>query len=415
MPFKLYDLKPVLVKKHTEKKSVEDSTYTKHKKERDKKTIIPKTILSIFVIFIALFLGTRLMNAKTTKIFIWPQTKAIDSEVNISAKKDLASIDFENKIVSAKLLEKEFVVSKEFSASNSLSATKSSGTIRITSKYSKPVNLIANTRFLSSSSPTKMFLAKKAFTVPANGTVNVEVIASEAGADYNIDVCVFSIPGLRNFFPTQLYSSVTGKSLAKMAGGSTGEKKIISQDDLDKAKEELKLQAEDDGVKELKVMAGEEYIVLDKTIETEIKEASPVNALVGEEKETFIYQLKMNGKILAIKKSDLVSVIDKYILAQQFADLDIKEGSVGIKNIDSVVDAEQNIALTISFSIETYPSLDLVSIKEVAKGQKPANIKKYILEIYPEMQVEPKVKLSPFFVGRASTAIESLEVVLKFD
>ncbi len=416
MPFKLYDLKPV--RKHVEKpdrKSVEDSSYKKHKKERNKKTLIPKIILAIILLFILLFLGTRLLRAGYTKVTIYPQTEPFDSEISLNAKKDLTEIDFENKTIPAKLLEKEFIVSQEFKTSHSTVETKAQGVIRVTNKYTKPVTLIANTRFLSSSSPTKQFLAKKGFTVPAGGSVDVAVVASEAGSDYNIDPCVFSIPGLRNYSPQQLYSSVTGKSLAKMAGGAIGEVKQVTEDDLDSAKEELKLIAEDNGLKELRTMAGEEYVVLDKTIGTEILESGPVDVKVGQEKDSFIYQLKLKGNVLAVKKEDVMSVINKYILSQQFAQQDIKEGSATIKTLDSIVDATGSISLNITFSLEMYPSMDLAAIKEVIRNQKPSNIKRYILEMYQEIKTEPKVKLSPFFAGRASGSLEQIEVELKFD
>lgn len=416
MPFKLYDLKPV--RKHVEKpdkKAVGDSTYKKHKKERNKKTLVPKIILGVIVLFVLLFLGTRLLKSSYTKVIVFPQTELIDSQIALSAKKDLAEIDFENKTIAATVLEKEFIVSQEFQTSHSSIESKAEGIIRVTSKYSKAVPLIANTRFLSSSSPTKQFLAKKAFTVPANGSVDVAVIASEAGSDYNIDPCIFSIPGLRNFSPSTLYSSITGKSSAKMTGGAIGEVKQITQDDLDSAKEELKLVAEDNGLKELRTMAGEEYIILDKTIETEIIEASPVDAKLGQEKDAFIYQLKLKGSVLAVKKTDLLSVINKYILSQQFADQDIKEGSAVIKTIDSIIDSTGNISLDVAFSLEMYPKMDLAAIKDVVRNQKPSNIKRYILEMYQEMKIEPKVKLSPFFAGRASGDIEQIEIELKFD
>ncbi|MDD5621425.1 MAG: hypothetical protein PHS27_02455 [Candidatus Pacebacteria bacterium] len=416
MPFKLYDLKPV--RKHIEKpdkKSVEDSSYKKHKKERNKKTLIPKVIFSFFVILTLLFLGTRLLKASHTKVTIYPQTEPFDSEISLNAKKDLAEIDFENKIVPAKILEKEFIVSEEFQTTHSSVETKAEGVIRVTNKYTKPVTLIANTRFLSSSSPTKMFLAKKGFTVPAGGSVDVKVVAAEAGSDYNIDPCTFSIPGLRNYSPQQLYSSVTGKSLDKMEGGSTGEVKIVTQDDLDAAEDELKLIAEDSGLKELKTMAGEEYVVLEKTIGTEILESDPVDVKVGQEKSTFIYQMKLKGNILAVKKDDLLAVINKFIISQQFAQQDIKEGSANIKTLESIVDATESITLNISFSLEMYPSIDLAAIKEVVKNQKASNIKRYILEMYQDMKTEPKVNFSPFFAGRASGDAEQIEIEVRFD
>jgi len=408
MSFKLYDLKPVESKKRV---------FAQEKKEskQSAKPMILKIIGGLVLVVIVLIVAARFMHAKLTRIDIWPQTKPMDSEITLNAKKDLAEIDFANQIAPAKEFKKEVIISKGFAASQSDSAEKAHGTIKVTSKYNKSVSLIANTRFLSSSSPTRMFLAKKKFTVPANGSINVEVIASETGSDFNIDPCTFSIPGLRNFDPPTLYSDITGKSLAKMQGGSSSSVKKISQSDIDKAEAELKLEVEDRALQELKGLAGEEYALIDKTIETDITESSPVDAQVGQIKDTFIYQLKVNASVLGIKKSDLISLISKYLEAQQFADLDIKEGSIQIKTIEPIIDAQQNIALNIDFSIEVYPPIDLVSLKEVVKGQSPSNIKRYIMEVYPEMKTEPSVKLSPFFTGKGSVLTEQIEINVKFE
>ena len=414
MSFKLYDLKPVEHKKTSEAHIREEKvSYTKKTKSGGNKTWL-KIIIGIIIVIAVFIVATRFMHARATVIEIWPQTKDQESQLTMSAKQDLPAIDFESKTISATQFTKEFIISKQFDASSKSFEGKAEGVIKVTSKYNKSVPLVANTRFVSSTNPSRMFLSKKKFTVPANGTVDVPVIASEPGADFNIDPCVFSIPGLRNSSPATLYSSITGKSLAKMQGGKTGEVNQISQDDLDKAKNELEIEADDKATQELKTVAGQDYIVLDKTVETTIKQSGAVDAQVGQTRDNFLYQLTIDSKTLAVKQADIITVINKYLEAQQFSNLDIKEGSVAITKVESIRDAQQNITLNIDFGFQVYPQLDLIQLKDIAKNQKPANIKRYVRDVYPEMKTEPKVIFKPFFAGKASSQIGDIEIKLMF-
>lgn len=112
---------------------------------------------------------------------------------------------------------------------------KASGKITVTNNYSKdPLRLVQNTRFKSADG--KIFRAYNSFVVPGNGSADVNVVADVAGAEYNIPAGDFTLPGLAG---GPMASKVTGKSKDAMSGGFKGDVKVVSDDDLAKAKSAL--------------------------------------------------------------------------------------------------------------------------------------------------------------------------------
>lgn len=404
--FKVYDIQPPR----------EREVSTTSKKRGDQKILLRRRLFIILALLIVAFIViTQFLNASSARIEIWPKTEQVEFQVFLTARTDSQEIDILAQTIPVVMLEKEVVLSKEFQSSETESAQEAEGTIRVHNKYRLPVRLVAKTRFLSSTEPTRLFLAKNKFTVPANGYVDVPVIASESGNDYNIEPCSFSIPGLRNFSPPELYYEVTGRSSSRMEGGSTAKVSKITQDDLDKAQKTLKAEAENKALDSLKELAGSEYRVLEKTIETEIVASGPVDAKLNQLKDTFLYEIKIESRVLAVKNTDLSDFISRYLDSKIPPEQEVNKDSVHIKTLAGNIDIEEVITIDIEFEIMTYSRIDMVSIKEVARNQKPSNIRKYILEIYPEIEIPPKVKLKPFFFVKAPANLENIEIITRFD
>lgn len=121
---------------------------------------------------------------------------------------------------------------------------KARGTITVHNEGGAPQPLVATTRFLSEGGV--LFRLVRAVTVPARGTVQAEIVADKAGRDGDIGPSKFTIPGLN----ASLQKVVYGVSNAPMIGGS-GKIGVVSQQDIDKASEEVRKMLFDVGQKHL--------------------------------------------------------------------------------------------------------------------------------------------------------------------
>ncbi len=115
------------------------------------------------------------------------------------------------------------------------------GKIVIYNKYDgSSQRLVAGTRFRTSDG--KIYKLDTAVTVPGKsgttpGSIEAAVTAEKAGAEYNIGLVDFTIPG---FEGDPRYTAFYARSKTAMSGGATGTVSTIDQDELDLAVEKLK-------------------------------------------------------------------------------------------------------------------------------------------------------------------------------
>ncbi len=121
---------------------------------------------------------------------------------------------------------------------------KASGKIVVYNAYNnQPQTLIKNTRFQSSDG--KIFRTDSLVVVPGMkktggkdvpGSVTVTVFANEAGPEYNIGLVDFTVPGFKG---SPRFSKFYARSKTAMSGGTDGMVKVISDDDMKKAKDSM--------------------------------------------------------------------------------------------------------------------------------------------------------------------------------
>lgn len=107
------------------------------------------------------------------------------------------------------------------------------GRVTISSTLSSNQPLVATTRLLSSDGV--LFRLKDGVTVPAQGSVEVEVYADQKGVSGNIGPSLFTIPGLSAAKQDQ----VTAVSSQAMTGG-VASITVLSEQDIDRGVEDLK-------------------------------------------------------------------------------------------------------------------------------------------------------------------------------
>jgi len=414
---KVYDIFPPNKAPFKKVKTGEKKT----KGSSSKKALIIGLVIALILIIVWAF-----SSAKRVIIELWPTIFPVEftTTVNFSTKLngfDIANVELSDPVLPAELLEMEKSFSQEFPASSMEASEKAVGIITVYSESSRTISLVEGTRFLSSTEPSRLFRTQEKITVPAGGSVKVSVIASEPGADYNIGPCTFSVPGLRNYSPPQLYYDIYGKSAEKMTGGSTESVKKITQDDVDKASKKILEAAENQIVALFEEEVGDDYRILDKSIDIEVLEKGLVDTVLEEEKDTFVYQIKVKANTLAVKTEFLNKFIQSYLLASVPANKSIQEDTFKIEFLPTTFSSETDdegettISADVSVSTKIYSQVDEESIKEVAKNRNKKIIARYVMEIYPELRKRPLVRFAPFWARRACSDAERIEIKLNFN
>lgn len=430
---KIYDIIPPEKRREilgkAKKVSVKSSVVTAGEQEDkrafvfSKKKVLCLPVLIIISAIVYWFFST----AATVKIELFPRLEALTLETTVlfstsSSEFVLSPSDLSQTIIPAIPVETEKTFTKEFPSSEVSVEEKAQGTIRVYNKHSRTVSLVEGTRFLSSSEPTRQFHAQKKIVISAGGYVDIPVIASEPGEEYNIEPCVFSVPGLRNFSPPQLYYDVFGKSFANMEGGRKDIIRKVSQESLENAREQLLEIAGREIKAALENVAGSDFEILDNSIELKLIEEGAVNAKEGQEINTFVYQIKVKATGLKAQTSFLLEFAKEFVASNLAAHKDFVEGSLIVRFLSEeervaggMVAEGTEIKADLEISTKVYSKVDKDSLGEIVKGRGKGDISRYTLEICPELLKPPRIEFKPFWARRVSLEPANVEIKMSFE
>ncbi len=265
-----------------------------------KKTFI---VLGISCFIVAAAVAAYLFIPRA-EIIIYPRHETKEINIEITGEDGRGNADISLKAIPSRVTEKEKEITLSYPATgnSSLSGQKAHGKATIFNEYSSSSQiLVATTRLLSQEG--KLFRLVKGVTVPGTsvkegktepGKIEAEVMADEAGEEYNIGSSRFSIPG---FSGGPKYEKFYAFSESSMAGGSSsGEKTLnVSQQDIDEAKKKTEAEAKKLAEEELKKELSESEVFLSEAAEEIILESSSL-AKAGDAKSVFEYRAKVKLK-----------------------------------------------------------------------------------------------------------------------
>ncbi|MEK7148266.1 MAG: hypothetical protein AAB758_03125, partial [Patescibacteria group bacterium] len=184
---------------------------------------------------------------------------------------------------------------------------KASGVIVVyNNAASEPQKLIENTRFESPSG--KIYRIAKAITIPGKkgalpGSIEVTVYADEAGDTYNMGLTDFTVPGLKG---TPRYSTIYARSKTPIAGGFVGQEKVITSENLDKAKTELKTALGQELISKAQAEVPEDFL-LSSSLSSITFEDLPQSA--SDDKGSATINMRGNLYGIMFKRSDLAKTL----------------------------------------------------------------------------------------------------------
>lgn len=201
---------------------------------------------------------------------------------------------------------------------------------------------------------------------------DLPITATSHGSNYNSDANKsFSIEGYS-------YDSngMTGKNFTPIAGGTSVQTTVVSQDDIDSVKEIITKRVESTVVSKLQSLAGVDEMMLPNSMKVEIVKESTTKK-VGDEAEKFDMSIQAKASAYFVKKSDVENLAKELAKQKQEIAGDSEINIAQFPKIENVV-VENNVA---TFSITTEASarakITQETIREEIEGKSMGEAESY--------------------------------------
>ena len=251
-------------------------------KKKPQQATIPITGKKAHMIFFVLG-GVSLLSLAGALIFFFlpkaeihatPYKVVQTADIELEGRTDVSAAD---KTLPARILERNKEVTLTVATTGRSGGTnqKARGIAVIANNYSAASqSLVATTRLETPDG--KLFRLVRGVTVPGMvtvagqkeaGVIEAEVIADQAGSEYNIDAATFTIPGFKG---GPKYDGFSAKSTKAMTGGGSGGSSdiaVVATVDLDTALREAQEKAKEDFLNEIRGELLPDEKILDEQIE----------------------------------------------------------------------------------------------------------------------------------------------------
>ncbi len=349
------------------------------------------------------------------------------AEIRLEPKKDLltfdlairvdtkaASVDFAKSIVPGELLESTISLEESFIASGrETREEKAKGVVTIFNEYSStPQTLVENTRFISQDG--KLFRTAQTVVVPGatiqenkivSSSTEVEVIAAEAGEEYNIGPSTFSIPGFKG---TPKYTAFYGKSNSSLQGGFIGQVDVITAEDFSKAesafRETLLAKAREDFTRK----TPRDFTLLESAVKEEITDFAS-DKKTGDVAKSFTLRGKARVFGFVFDERDVGSLVEGTIEARIPPEKEILEETKKLTYKEVEIDLEGG-EMTVLVGVEEWIAAR-INEEEIIKGiqgRSLEEVKKH-LSSHPALE-SARVTFSPFWVKRVPRAEDKIKI-----
>ena len=373
------------------------------------------------ILFIGTLVGTYLYLPQVL-IILEPKVAVKSMDFEINGLSDIVEINSNEDKIPVKMIDVEKEITKSFSATGSTSdsSKKARGMITIYNEFSSSSQpLIATTRFLNEDG--KLFRLQKSIIVPGSsnvggeikpGVIEAQVMADEAGADFNIEASKFSIPGFKS--SGGKYEKIYAQSSKKMIGGgdSATEIKAVSEEDITEAKSQMASEIKESLKKEIKEQNGNSLIVLDDAIIFgEINYSSSAQA--GAIGEDFSLTGKVSAKAIVFQEDHLKKLVtEKIVSTNGISKEQLGEDTFKFEFGKADADFEnKKIIIRMSLKARILPDLDLDKMKEDILGKSEEEFADFIGQ-FKDLDSANIVYKKSFFSGRIPAFSSRVELTL---
>ena len=371
----------------------------------------------ISAVLLVLVIGSVFIFRSKATLNVTIKKETLDFTLPVTADASISDLDIENNKVPGQIIKLESEASGEFQATGaSEGATKASGKLTIYNEYNSDAqSLVANTRFQTSDG--KVFRIQKRVIVPgakmsggkvaSPGVLEVEVLADQAGSEYNIEPSDFKIPG---FEGTPKYDGFYAKSSVAMEGGSFGEKRAISEADIKKATDDLVDKLKKSRSDFVRSNIPNNLVFMDSGIEEKYGELDSPKE--GAAADTFTAKLKVSYSVFAFDQKDIDSLTEQNLslrLKQErktYPDTKTISYEGGIMNLD-----KSSFGFSVRASEVVGGNLNIDELKNELADKDEIDIRK-ILTANDAIETA-EITLWPFWSSKAPADPKMIDVIIK--
>ena len=370
---------------------------------------------AVFAVLVILgAVGYLFLPKATVTVFTKNKIQSVDTQID--GNKDVATVDLEKEIVPVKVISVTDEISRTYKSGGkkSISNQKARGTITIYNEFSSnPQSLVATTRFASPDN--KIFRLATGVTVPGmekvgvetkSGAIEAEVVADEAGEDYNIEATSFTIPGFQNS-GSDKYAKIYAKSFKVMTGGGQGSQEagVITDTDIDSAKVKIVQELKSQIMQKLKNSVEADYVLLDDASNIDSSNYT-LSKSSGDVADDFVITAKSSASAIVFKKIDVENVVASLIAKRGVSGMNVSLDSIYVEFGKSDTNFKDgSMIIRLHGTGDIVPAIDLESLKLGLLGKQEGDLKAY-LSTYSDID-HIEVGYWPTFINGKIPAYES--------
>ena len=378
-----------------------------------KKGVLPLLFLSVLLI------GSIHIFFARADVTLWPEVRQIKLLEPIVGEVGREKLDKEERIIPASIVTQEKRATRLFPASSStIKENKASGIIRVFNAYTTtPQNLLIQTRFVSEDG--KLFRTPVKITIPGKtqeqgktvpGFVDIEVIAAEAGEDYNIEAGNFSLPGLSG---SVLFTVIYGESMKPMTGGSERTVSVVSEDDIEMAKDSLIEELTRKAVEDLLSRVPEDMMATKDSISITITEADSLIE-AGAELDQFNVSVSLTASLFMFPRADIDTLVDIFLANEPKDGERIFKDKTKISFQQIRLSKDEKIAnLDLLIEATIYQYIDPTEIKIKLRGKSETEAETILASYSIFNQIN--LSLWPFWISSLPGNVDRLNIQVIVD
>jgi len=293
-------------------------------------------------------------------------------------------------------------------------SSRAHGKITIYNAYStQPQTLIEKTRFQAPDG--KIFRIQKRIVVPGGkdvggvlqpGSLEVEVFADQPGQEYNIEPTRLTIPGLLG---TPRFAKFYAESKEKFVGGAKGKGKMVTQDDINKARQNISQLVFEDLKNSLSQGLPENVRFLAEASQLKVL-VLEANAKAGDGLEKF--KVTIDSQLTALLFDE---ILIKELARQRSAQPPTTDYIKPVYNLSYEIGGADfdagSLTLKVKGSRNVGESIDVLALKQAIRGKSAGEVKKEILIL--DGIDEAKVFFWPFWTKRMPAQVDRITVTIK--
>lgn len=377
-----------------------------------KKLLIGGGIALAIVVLLIVFFGRAKAN-----IAIRAETSPVDVAVEATFDANTAQSDPERALATALYKETKKTISQTFAATGQKDlGTKSTGTIRFVNcskedKLADRVITIPSGTGVSASGKT--FITNESVAVEPSSYVgnictgnkqssSVGVTAQSAGDSFNLSGRDYVVSG---------FSTVTGKG-SQMSGGTSNIVKVVTQADIDKAREQLN-QQDTSQVREEFKKSFSDATSLDETFTSTFANLVSEPALDQQANEGKL-TAQVTYSMLGVSNKDIGAILDSYIAANM-ANKDqqrVYDNGFSDLKLEKISNTEKTAKYKLTTVGYYGPQFNTEELKTQVAGKKFGEVRSYIQDLPGVKGVE--IDLSPFW-ARKTPGPDRINISLDVD